>query len=82
MGKIEEISKKVTDAYRVCYFSGPWMTEDEAWQKAKEMEKEIRKEGIPLEYGVSVVEYDRPLIGSVGQANDFLQKYWSKSIKK
>jgi len=58
--------KKVTDAYRVYYYGSAPMhhTLDEALDRAFELEKEILGDnefgyGI-LEYGVSIIKYDKP----------------------
>jgi hypothetical protein len=76
----------VLDCTRLCYYgkAKPFYSEEEAVKEALRMEKEIMESDFPvLEYGISTIEYDRPLLKmSVEEARKKLDDHWKQFQKE
>lgn len=72
---------ELVDAYRVLYFGGAeiFYNRDEAWLHARKLADECDI----LEYGVSEIEFDRPLVKMTAkEANKKLDDFWKKDKPK
>ena len=77
---------EITDAYRVDYYgrADVCYTEQEAWEQARALEKEIADSDFPiLEYGVSEIHYDVPFPSMTAEeARKKEDEYWGQREKE